>query len=71
MVIMKISKTPIGQHIKCYNDLMLTKRITLSMGGRLRLIDGYYGAGNVINQEEVTRLVENQEALGQSIDAYL
>ena len=41
------------------------------MGGRLRLIDGYYGAGNVINQEEVTRLVENQEALGQSIDAYL
>ena len=50
---------------------MITKRITLSMGGRLRLINGYSGAGNVINQEEVTRLIENQEALGQSKNAYL
>ena len=71
MVIMNISKTPIGQQIKWYNNLMIATRINLGMGGRLRLMNGYYGTGNAINQEEVTRLIENQEALGQSIDAYL
>ena len=68
---MKNSKTPIGQQIKCNNELIITTRITLIMGGRLRLMNGYSGAGNVINQEEITRLIENQEALGQSINAYL
>ena len=41
------------------------------MGVRLRLMNVYYGAGKVINQEEVTRLTLNQEALSQSINAYM
>ena len=59
MVILNIIQTPIRQKIKWYNNLMVTTRITLSMGGRLRLMNGYSGAGNVLNQEEVTRLIEN------------
>ena len=50
MVIMKIRQTPIGKQIKCYNNLIITTEITLGMGGRLRLINVYYGAGNFINQ---------------------
>ena len=71
MVIMKIRQAPSGKQIKFYNDLIIDKRIVLSMGGRLRLMNRYSGAVQVINQEEVTRLIENQEALEQSIDAYL
>ena len=71
MVIMKIRKTPIGKQIKWYNNLMITTGIILIMGGRLWLMNVYYGSGHVINQEEVTSLIENQEALGQSINAYL
>ena len=41
------------------------------MGESLRLMNGYYGDGQVINQEEATRLIENQEALVQSINAYM
>ena len=60
MLIMKIRQTPIGQQIKCYSDLMLTKILTLSMGGRLRLMNRYSGVSHMINQEEGTRLLENQ-----------
>ena len=41
------------------------------MGGRLQFMNVYSGAGHVINQEDFTRLTENQEALDQSINAYL
>ena len=68
---MKIWQTPIEQHIKWYNYLMITTRINLGMGGRLRLVNGYSRSGNVINQGEVTRLIENQEALDQSMNNYL
>ena len=71
MATMNIRQTPIGQHIKWYNNLMITKRITFSIGGRLRLMSAYSGAGRVINQEEATRLIENQEDLVQSINTYL
>ena len=71
MVIMDTRHTPIGKQIKCYNYLMITTIITLSMGGRLRLMNGYPGDGHVINQKEVTRSIENQEVLGQSINVYL
>ena len=71
MVIMKISHTPIGKPIKWYKDLMITTRITLSMGGRNRLMSIYYGDEHMINQEEVTMLIENKEALWQSIKGYL
>ena len=43
-------QNPIGQHIKRYNDLMIPTRITLSMGERLRSMNGYYGTGQLINQ---------------------
>ena len=68
---MKIRQTYIGKHIKWHNDLMITTRINLIMGGRLRLMNGYYRAEHMINHEEVTRLIENQEALGQSINDYM
>ena len=69
MVIINIRKKTIGKQIKCYNDLIITARINLGMGGRLRLINRYSGAGKMINQEEVTRLKENKKALAQSINA--
>ena len=68
---MKNSKTPIGQQIKCNNELIITTRITLIMGVRLRLMKRYSGTGHMINQEDFTRLIENQEALAQSINSYL
>ena len=71
MVIMNIRKNPIGQQIKWSNNLTITTRITLSMVGRLRFMNGYSVFGGVINQEEVTIWIENYEALGQSINAYL
>ena len=71
MVIMNNTQTPIEQQIKWHNNLMITTRITLSMGGRLWLMNGYSGAGCVINQEGDIRLIENQEDLEQSIKAYL
>ena len=71
MVIVKIKHTSIGKHIIYYNYLMITTKITLSMGGKFQLMNGYYGAAHVVKQEEDTRLIENQEALDQSINAYL
>ena len=68
---MNIRQTPIGQHIKWHRNLLITTRINFSMGESLRLMNGYYGDGQVINQEEATRLIENQEALVQSINAYM
>ena len=52
MVIMKFRQTHIGQHIKWYNDLIITTRITLIMDGRSLLMNGYSGDERMINQEE-------------------
>ena len=71
IMIINTIQTPNGQHIKWCNDLLITKRITLSMGGSLRLINGYYADGHINNQEEVKRLTENQEAFAHNMNAYL